>query len=593
MKIKKTVKKTPNARKKASRRSKATREPRNRCYCSKNPDFFKSHDVNYEEILQIPGVSDVSLMGNDSPSKIQSSKLLLAGLGPKFRQMLQHSNIQLDYPLEVVQTIQDFTQSGVCNFNLINLRALLLAAKEFNIIGIRTQATHYLVASTNICNAHESYQLSMEKLLCTHTRNKIKQFILENFEELGQKEDFLQNCKSIWMKEFIKDETLNASEESVFKILLNWAQQSKENELVLLKEIAGDIRFELMDQHFFNDVVKTCPFLQESSAVQAAERLVKNRKSNAVRLRPRKDRSRVPNELVFAVGKNANIQIFNTRINKWNNHKGSVCPADNFNQSEFVGAVALNGKLVVIGGSIVDLHRRAYSLDLSDQTWTSSVKQFGGSYSSAVVELGGKVYCIGGSSNIVEYFDPNTNQWTKVKPMIKERWHACAIAYDNKIFVLGGLGWDDLGDTIVSHHSIEIYDPELDEWTLGPRMTQPRQYHKAVVLNDRIYAIGGRNGNAFVKSVENLDLLNPNAIWKPTSEMLTQKYFFGATVLNKKIMVTGTDFSTEMFSDETNEWTLHPQPMGLERNVVNAPLGLHLSLVTVKGLPNRKKYLSQ
>ena len=58
-------------------------------------------------------------------------------------------------------------------------------------------------------------------------------------------------------------------------------------------------------------------------------------------------------------------------------------------------------------------------------------------------------------------------------------------------------------------------------------------------------------------------------------------------------MVTGTDFSTDMFSDETNEWTLHPQPMGLERNVVNAPLGLHLSLVTVKGLPNRKKYLSQ
>ena len=531
-------------------------------------------------------------MGNDSPSKIHTSKVLMAGLGPKFCQLLQHSNIQLDYPLEVVQAIHDFTLSGVCNFTLINLRALLLAAKEFNIIGIRSQAAQYLVTSTNICNAHEFYHLSMEQLLCTHTRNKIKQFILENFEELGKNDDFLQTCKPTWMKEFIKDETLNASEENVFNILLTWAQHSKENEQAILKDIAGDIRFELMDQHFFSAVVKTCLFLQNSSSVQAAERSVQNNKSNAARLRPRKDRSRIPNELVFAVGQNTTIQIFNTRTNSWCTHKESVFPTDTFGHSEFHGAVALDGKLIVIGNH-VNGSQHAFCMDLSTKTWTSSVKNNQSTYGSAVVELGGKVYCIGGFSNRVDYFDHSTNQWTTVKPMNKVRLHACAVAYDNKIIVLGGSEWENFAGPLVNHQSIEVYDTESDEWTFGPRMTQPRELHKAIVLKNKIYAMGGYNGNTYVKSVETLDLLNPTAIWEPTSEKLIQSFFFGATVVNKKIMVTSNHGSTELYSDETKQWTFHPQPMLLERTKLSATMSLKLSLVTVKGLPNRENYISQ
>jgi hypothetical protein len=41
---------------------------------------------------------------------------------------------------------------------------------------------------------------------------------------------------------------------------------------------------------------------------------------------------------------------------------------------------------------------------------------------------------------------------------------------------------------------------------------------------------------------------------------------------------------TEFYSEETNQWT-PSQPMEVKRSA--------LSLVTVKGLPNRKNYLAQ
>ena len=194
------------------------------CFCRVNPDLFKSRPFDLE-ILQIQGVSDVTLMGNDSPAEINSSNVLLSALGPEFQGLLHDTIIQLDYPLEVVQGIHDFSLSGVCNFNLIHLQDLMLAANEFNIIGIKVQAGLHLAASISIGNAHDMFSLSED--LCAHARSKAKEFILDNFEELGQNDDFIKNCKPVWMSEFIKEDTLNASEENVFKILEKWAQQSK------------------------------------------------------------------------------------------------------------------------------------------------------------------------------------------------------------------------------------------------------------------------------------------------------------------------------------------------------------------------------
>ena len=590
MKINLNVKKRPNHAGVCKCNFKQTKEQKKRCYCSINLDLFKSRKFNHEEIFQIQGLSDVSLMGNDSPSEIHTSKILLSGLGPKFEQLLDQTTVKLDYPTEVVQAIHDFTLSGVCNFDSVNLRSLLSAAKEFNIIGIKAQAGQYLIAATHNRNVQELYKLSQE-LLCTHTTRRIKEFILEHFEELGQNEHFLKLCNPIWMKAFIKDETLNASEENVFKILVNWAKESLENEQSI-PQLTRFIRFGLMDQNFFNAVVKTCPFLQNNSQVQSAERSIQSRARNGFHHLPGKVSPRIPHELVFAVGgfttkACSTVEVFDARAQRWCSIPDSVFPAHAYH-----GTATLDGKLFVLGGFGEDREgpehfQAAYCMDLSSQTWArKSIMQNRRCYVS-VAELKGKLYCIGGYNgrlrfNTVECFDPNTNQWTMIKPMNKVRSDACAVAYDNKIVVVGGFDGEEI------HQTTEIYDPESDEWTFGPRMSQPRSGLKAVVLENKIYVIGGFNGAERLKSVETLDQLNPNATWMPISELITQRSNFGATVVNKQIMVAGgfdghqVISDTELYSEETNQWT-PSQPMDLKRSA--------LTLVTVKGLPNRKNYL--
>ena len=266
MKINLNRKKQPNSPPVCKRSFKR----KNSCYCSIDPNFFKSRKFNHEEIFQIPGISDVSLMGTDGFSQIPTSKVLLSRLGPKFDQLLQQKIIKLDYPFEVIQAIHNFTLSGVCNFNSINLRSLLSFAKQFNIIGIKAQAGSYLVEATNIGNVLQMYQISQD-LLCAHTTRKTKEFILENFEELGENENFLNCCNPLWMSEFIKDETLNASEENAFKIILQNEQATP--------NLARFIRFGLLDQTFFNAVVKTCPFFMNNTYVQLIERSFQNKKA--------------------------------------------------------------------------------------------------------------------------------------------------------------------------------------------------------------------------------------------------------------------------------------------------------------------------
>ena len=571
MKNKRSGKKPPS-----SKRSKAAKN----CFCQVNPALFKSRPLK-PEILQIQGISDVSLMGNDSTAELKSSKVLLAALGPKFKRLLNDTMVKLDFPFEVVQVIHDFSLSGVCN--LTNLQAILLAANELNIIGIKVQAGLHLVAATNIENALEMLNLSEE--LCAHTRRKVKEFILNNFEELGDNHDFIRNCKPAWMSDFIKEDTLNTSEENVFKILVNWAQQSKENEQAFIQQISKDIRFELMDRAFFNAEVKTCPFLQNSTHVQAADKLLQNIPKKLGR--PRKDRTRVPLELVFAVGHKTTVQVFNLRANRWYTPTKSAFP-DKSKELQFFGVAAVDGKLVAFG------RHHAYTLDLSTHKWTQSAKLDRSLTGRAFAELGGKIYCIGRG---MDCFDPNLNEWKNVKSMNDpSRLVAAAVAYNNTIIVLGGEHYDATTDTESTLNSIEKYDPALDEWTPGPRMNTPRQEHKAVILNSKLYVIGGWNMNdiTFPRTVETLDLEDPNAIWSTSNELIHTGYEIGATVVNKKIMIASGFHSfwplPEFFSEETNQWTTNSTQPIQRRKYAELLLRGQEWFVTVEGLPNRKSY---
>jgi hypothetical protein len=51
----------------------------------------------------------------------------------------------------------------------------------------------------------------------------------------------------------------------------------------------------------------------------------------------------------------------------------------------------------------------------------------------------------------------------------------------------------------------ERYDPTTNTWTVIPNMRTARQYFATVVMDDKIFAIGGSDGNTVTSSVECFD----------------------------------------------------------------------------------------
>ena len=120
-------------------------------------------------------------------------------------------------------------------------------------------------------------------------------------------------------------------------------------------------------------------------------------------------------------------------------------------------------------------------------------------------------------------------------------------------------------------------------------MCLPHYCNTAIVLNQKLYSIGGDEND---QTIEILDLSNPNAIWRVAADGILNHHFDSrsvAAVVNKQIMMVSDRDVPEIYSVETDQWTRASQPMGLKKRSLG--IGMYpLSLVTVKGLPNRKHY---
>merc|ERR1719322_1012163 len=116
----------------------------------------------------------------------------------------------------------------------------------------------------------------------------------------------------------------------------------------------------------------------------------------------------------------------------------------------------------------------------------------------------------------VDRYDPLSNQWTSVTPMLTSRCGQAVVTFGNYIYAIRGE--NDEGKL----KTVERYDVLNDKWEFVASMKYERKFSKAVVFNKKIYVFGGYQGykNDFVKIVECYD--EETNEWKEVAKMIDE-----------------------------------------------------------------------
>ncbi len=193
-------------------------------------------------------------------------------------------------------------------------------------------------------------------------------------------------------------------------------------------------------------------------------------------------------------------------------------------------AAVVNGRVHVIGGATLpggvpagnfhpSLNVSVATHDVYDiaaGSWSRKADLPTPRNHAAVGVVDGKVYVVGGRAgsvfipnalnvDIVEEYNPATDQWLLKAPMPTPRSAATWGTHNGRIYVAGGeIRHRDLWGT---YTTVEAYDPKANSWARLPPMPMPRHGLAGDFIGNRFHMVSGsvQSGTNFPGLVTNSD----------------------------------------------------------------------------------------
>ncbi len=270
--------------------------------------------------------------------------------------------------------------------------------------------------------------------------------------------------------------------------------------------------------------------------------------------------------------------------------------------SEELYGIGAGGKLYVFGGLAPGWTPKGlvYEYDPAADTWTKKKNMPQVSHHIGLIELNGKIVVIGGFvkpakgptawepiDNVWEY-DPAADTWKALAALPKKRGAPAAVVHGGKIYAIGGAGLHPGSKETTLHPArphralgtTEVYDPAANTWKTLQDMPTARNHGAIGVVNNKIYYLGGRIGNAFITRASNTDIVE---VYEPATDqwgpllapMITPRSAVAWGTHNNRIYVAGGEQRTsefqrtfravEAYDPATNRWAALP-PMEFPRH---------------------------
>ncbi len=145
--------------------------------------------------------------------------------------------------------------------------------------------------------------------------------------------------------------------------------------------------------------------------------------------------------------------------------------------------------------------------DTTTDTWSNKASMPVATNTTVFATVNGKIYVIGGAtisngayyrSNKVYMYDPLTDSWTQKTYMPTARDLLSTVVVDGKIYAIGG----HTDSSILS--TVEMYNPETDIWVSKTSIKTPRFGLQSIEMDGIIYVVGGCTNSTFKKYLENI-----------------------------------------------------------------------------------------
>jgi N-acetylneuraminic acid mutarotase len=208
------------------------------------------------------------------------------------------------------------------------------------------------------------------------------------------------------------------------------------------------------------------------------------------------------------------------------------CTKVSMSQARFgLGVIAVNGKIYAIGGS-TEIGLKNSLTGINDRydpvtdTWTTLEPMPTPRTNFAIVAYQGKIYCMGGRSfergtqiecAVVEVYDIATNDWS-TKPFLPFNGGSQAYVIQEKIFVI------KLSSYMESN--LYIYDPEIDKWTEKNSLPYIHNLvHISAVVDNKLIAMGSFMFNQLSADGTNFELTSKKKtlVYDPETDSWSEK----------------------------------------------------------------------
>lgn len=441
-----------------------------------------------------------------------------------------------------LRIIIDFAYTGELKLNTQNVEDVLSAATHLQVSDAMDLCSKYLETSISVRNCVDILNIaelySLDPLHQAATR-----FMLHDFEELAESEQFPMLNSSQLSQLLAKNSLRVTSEFVLFNLVLKWIRYDPAEREQFVSELIENIKLPLMSgEELVGKVSKVTLMKQNPDCsnllTEAKDYHIVVSKQPLLQNNRTQIRSDTP---VLVMCHASNLETFNFDTNKRGYLKDAIVPL--YNPSVAVVDNFLytcGGKYEGAGSSTDIATARCFRYDPRFDTWFELASMNEPRKDFVMLALGTKLFAIAGQDenkvmHTVECYDIMTNEWEMKQPLSRHVYGHAGCVCIGKIFVSGGQVFAGTWKKLFS------YTPEEDTWEERAPMLQNRLNHVMMDVKDKIYVIGGNIEDAygFPIPITEIERYCPKANQWTVCKAKFNIREAGSCVLNDAILIVG------------------------------------------------------